>query len=724
MSRLDTAAFFQFLFVSFIISTSPVSVFRTRCLFLSDLFLHFFLELPFPGPGLDELVEDQQEGRQNEDYAGHGKHGASGHQLAQRADHVDVRIQTDAEGRREEAQRADQNGLAAGLRGNRQGRILVLAGLPFKQIPVGHQNRIVHAGSQLHRRDDDAGDEGQRGAGVIADAHVDEDGQLNDADQDDRDRYGSEDQHDDEEDDADGRRIHSREVLVRDLNQILGAGRFADQHRPGVIALGDALQFADLAVDLIGRDLVFGADQDQLPVVIDGLLLQAVGNGGIRNRIALDRIQADDVVDAVHILHLLGHRLDVLGRDVAVDHQHVDRIHLEGVIQLLVGDDAVHGLGQRAVQVVVDLVVAVAVEGRHHQDDEADQKRLVVLDDERTESADIRQQRLVHRLLQRLVQHQDHGRQGRDAADQSEQDALGHDNAHVHAQPEAHEAQGDEAGDGRRGGTQHGAEGQFDGLGHGVLRILAGIAPFHVAVPQEDGIVHCHAQLQHRRNRLGDVGNGTQEHVGAQVVDDGLADAGQEDERNQIAVHGEGQGDGGKHHRQLHIDRRFLVSQILSVDDDRRRAGQEALLVGQLADVRHRLHRVVRRGCVVVDDQHQRRIALVEGVINLVRKHFLRHADVRQRVIPDHRLHMVDAFDLRLQLDDILVRHAFHQQGGKSAAAEFVLQNVLALHRVNAFRQIAQHVIVHLGVNIHDIGRNRQQQGQDDDQNTVFDYPV
>ena len=138
---------------------------------------------------------------------------------------------------------------------------------------------------------------------------------------------------------------------------------------------------------------------------------------------------------------------------------------------------------------------------------------------------------------------QKHRRQERDAAEHADDDALDHHHAQVTAQREGHEDQRREARDGGDGGADDGHEGLRDGRGHGVLAGGVGGLGGLVAVQQEDGVVHRDAQLQDRHQRLGDVGDLAQEHVGAHVVHDGHADGGQEDERQH-------EGRGGQHQHQ------------------------------------------------------------------------------------------------------------------------------------------------------------------------------
>ena len=248
--------------------------------------------------------------------------------------------------------------------------------------------------------------------------------------------------------------------------------------------------------------------------------------------------------------------------------------------ELLVGDDVLHVLRQALAHVVVYLVVGLIIAdvGRGDEQGEDHQKHGENLAHALGKASHIGDQGLMPCPLQRLIKHQDQGRQDGHAAQHAQQHALSHDDAQVTAQREGHEAQGDEAGDGGGRTADDGGKGVVDGHRHGLLVVALQGQLLVVAVPQEDGVVHGHCQLQHGGQRLGDIGDLTEEEIAAQIEEDANADAGQKDEGNQPAVQQQHHGGAGTGHRQRHIDGLLLLAQILQVGDQRRHAGDEALL--------------------------------------------------------------------------------------------------------------------------------------------------
>ena len=105
-----------------------------------------------------------------------------------------------------------------------------------------------------------------------------------------------------------------------------------------------------------------------------------------------------------------------------------------------------------------------------------------------------------------------------------------------------------------------------------------------VAVPQEDGIVHGHSQLQHGGQCLCDVGNLTQEIVGAHVQQNHGTDGGQEHQGNQPAIQQQEHGGAGQQHGQTNVEWLLLLAQVFQVHHQGGHAGDEALLAAHPAN--------------------------------------------------------------------------------------------------------------------------------------------
>ena len=99
-------------------------------------------------------------------------------------------------------------------------------------------------------------------------------------------------------------------------------------------------------------------------------------------------------------------------------------------------------------------------------------------------------QKLMLCLLNGLVKKQNQCRKNGYTTDNTNDNALCHNNTKVKTQSVAHEAQGNEAGHCGDGASDNGGEGLIDGDCHGFLLILVGGLFLIVAVPEENGVVH------------------------------------------------------------------------------------------------------------------------------------------------------------------------------------------------------------------------------------------
>ncbi len=109
-------------------------------------------------------------------------------------------------------------------------------------------------------------------------------------------------------------------------------------------------------------------------------------------------------------------------------------------------------------------------------------------------------------LRKEFIKDKNKRRKNSDASDNSDQNTFGHYQAHVPAKGKTHEAQGDETGDGGNTAAGDRLEGGLDGVSHGPVVISSVAADvFVVTVPQENGIVQRHTQLQDRGDGLCDI---------------------------------------------------------------------------------------------------------------------------------------------------------------------------------------------------------------------------
>ena len=268
--------------------------------------------------------------------------------------------------------------------------------------------------------------------------------------------------------------------MVSNGDQIPGAGRFADEHGVRITFLRNALELFNLSIDRIAGRLILGANQHQLVFSAVQHLRQLIGKKSIGNHGAQHIVQSQHITHAIHLFHGLRHVPDVSGGGVAVQQQHMDRTHIEFLLQLLVGLDAVEVLRQRRIQLIIDLRVRVSVNGRHQKDQKQRQKQFVMLHNESAESAHIRKKRPMGGFHDRLPALQDHCGQHSYTCYHAEDHTLGHDNAHIQSQCKAHKAQGDKSRHRGHGAAQDRGEGCRDCMGHGlffIVRVFGQIFP-------------------------------------------------------------------------------------------------------------------------------------------------------------------------------------------------------------------------------------------------------
>ncbi|MPM22155.1 hypothetical protein SDC9_68606 [bioreactor metagenome] len=103
-------------------------------------------------------------------------------------------------------------------------------------------------------------------------------------------------------------------------------------------------------------------------------------------------------------------------------------------------------------------------------------------------------------LVDLLVENQHQRRQHQNYGGNAQHHALCHDDADIPAQRQAHEAQGQKAGNGGQAAAGEGSERGHNGVCHGVALIHVVPAFLFVAAVEEDGVIHGNAQLQYSCN--------------------------------------------------------------------------------------------------------------------------------------------------------------------------------------------------------------------------------
>ena len=553
-------------------------------------------------------------------------------------------------------------------------------------------------------------------------SQIDEHGQLNDGDQDEGQGQALFHQGNDQEDGRDGNGVDHLEIMAGGIDHVLHAGGFADEHALRIIALQNGVQILHLTAHRVAGDLIFGVDEHQLPVVALQNGADGIRQDLLRDQRPHDAFQPKDIFHALHLLHFRQHLLRAPPGQLGADQQHMGGGDIKLLRELAVGDDIFHVLRQTLAHIVIDLVVGLCIAGigRPDQQGEEHQKQRECLAYCLGKAAHIRDQGPMAGPLQGLIQQQDQRGQQGHTANNTQHHALCHHQAQIPAQGEGHEAQGDKARHGGDGAAQDGGKGPADGLGHGLLMIIRMGQLLVVAVPQEDGVIHGDGQLQHRGQRLGDIGDLAEKPVAAQIQQDGNTDAGQKHKGHQPAIQQHHHGSTGAGYGQRHIDGLLLLTQVLQVGDQRRHSGNKALSAADAPDLPNGVHGHIRRGGRVKKDGHHSGIFRVEGIVKLFRQHFHRDGEIRYRIVPEHCIHMLHLLKLFLQHRHIPQGHILHDNQREGPLAKVVHQGVLPYDRIHILRQIIQHIIVNPCVLHPDGRRNQQQYAKHKDQNPMF----
>ena len=292
-------------------------------------------------------------------------------------------------------------------------------------------------------------------------------------------------------------------------------------------------------------------------------------------------------------------------------------------------------------------------------------------------------------FLHRLIKEQDQGGQDDHRADHAQRHALGHYQADVPAQGQPHSAQRQEAGNGGQTGCGNGGHGLADGGDHCLLVGAAQLLFFLVAMQQEDGEVHGHAQLQQRGQRLGNVADLPQKDVGTKVVRNGEQKSDHKQQRRDRAFQREEQDRQAGAHCTQDIQRHLLIDQRLGVLQDHAHAAKEAILAQHLFDLCHGVHGLLAGAGTFKPDQHHGGVILAkQKLLYGGRQHLGGDAGV------DHIAEPESLHDARHRLDVLFHGHqllggqALHRDHTGGSQMEIIFQRDLAHHGVQLRRKI------------------------------------
>ena len=391
--------------------------------------------------------------------------------------------------------------------------------------------------------------------------------------------------------------------------------------------------------------------------------------------------------------------------------------HAEVLTQLVGAHDAHQVLGQGVEQGVVHFGLTLGHDKGDQDQDKDCYDRSSVGRYKVAELGELGDDGAVLVLFHQPVKGKDQGRQDHHRADDAQRHALGHDDADVAAQGQAHGAQRQEAGDGGKAGSGDGSHGLADGTDHGFFIIRAQLFFFLIAVQQEDGEVHRNAQLQHGGQCFGDVANLAQEDVGAEVVRDGEQQAQHEQQRGDGAFQREEQHQQAGTYGDQDVERHFLVDQCFGVLQDDAHAAKEAILPQQRFDLADGVHGLVAgAGSVKADDEHGGIVLAEHELLHVGGQHLGGDAGIDHIAEPESLHDTGHGLDVLLHGNEFVGRQAFHRDHAGGRQMEVILEGYLADHGVQILRQVGEDVIVDAGGNCADRGRNQQQERYCQDQ--------
>ena len=475
---------------------------------------------------------------------------------------------------------------------NLNGLFLIMSSLTFLLIPARHQDRVIDRGSQLNCSKYDTRHKGNRCSRVVHDCHVDENGKFNRNLQNEWKRERFEYHQNDEEDDDQRCGIYMHEVHIRDIHQVMRQRSLADQHRAAVVLLQNAVDLVYLLIDFIRACVVGRAYKHQLILVTLQHFSHIRRNHGIRNRRTDERVQAQNIVHTVHIVDLIYDRHLVLDRCILVHDYDVHRAASEIIFNLLLRHHGRQGFRKGSRHIVIVLYMVVAVHRRDKEHKKNNKPYFVVLRNKIRRLVEFSEERPVGRLLNRLVEQENQRRKHGDTGEHSEDNALCHYQSHIKAKGKGHEAQCDESGDCRH----RTANDRFERIGNGMSHRTV-LVPgksffiFTVASQKEDRIVRRDTQLQDRGDRLRDIGNRSEDHIGSHVIYDGKTDVHQEEERHQERISQQKHCYQAQDYSDCDVNRELLIRQITKIVHDCRNTADVGVLFYDGTDLIDGFHR-------------------------------------------------------------------------------------------------------------------------------------
>ena len=167
---------------------------------------------------------------------------------------------------------------------------------------------------------------------------------------------------------------------------------------------------------------------------------------------------------------------------------------------------------------------------------------------------------------------------------------------------------------------------------------------------QEDGEVHRNTKLQDRCQCFRNVADLAEENVRAEVIDDWEQHAEHEDKRHNRFFQAEEQNQQRSAHSAKDIQGHFFIDEALGIFQNSRHTTDEAIFIQDVLDLLLRVHRsgICARG-IELNDEHRCAGIVIEELLNIARKHFLRRRHIDKIARPHDLLYAFDPFKIAFQ---------------------------------------------------------------------------
>ena len=181
----------------------------------------------------------------------------------------------------------------------------------------------------MYRADTDRSDKRQLRSRKVRDPHIDKDRQLDDRYQDDRQRNRPQYKSDDQQDRQDGDSTDDLEVAICNIDQVLGARRFSNEHALVIILFYHLIDLVDLLVYLVAGYFVFGTDDQQLIIVALDDAAHLARQDLVRNRRSESTFQSHSIFNTVYLVDVAHHIIYIFFIHICIHQQHMSRIHIK-----------------------------------------------------------------------------------------------------------------------------------------------------------------------------------------------------------------------------------------------------------------------------------------------------------------------------------------------------------------------------------------------------------